>query len=56
MTIKNSGLAAGGRAHPEIRPGDKWKDGRGNLVIIESYRFDKQLSLLKLEQDWLFYY
>ncbi|HHA1286633.1 TPA: DUF4222 domain-containing protein [Enterobacter roggenkampii] len=41
MTIKNSGLAAGGRAHPEIRPGDKWKDGRGNIVIIESYRFDR---------------
>ncbi|MEQ0826318.1 DUF4222 domain-containing protein [Enterobacter dykesii] len=40
MTIKNSGLTAGGRAHPEIRPGDKWKDSRGNLVIIESYRSD----------------
>lgn len=40
MTIKNSGLAAGGRAHPEIRPGDKWKDSRGKLVIIESYRSD----------------
>lgn len=43
MTIKNSGLAAGGRAHPEIRPGDKWKDSRGNVVIIESYRFDSLL-------------
>jgi hypothetical protein len=43
MTIKNSGLAAGGRAHPEIRPGDKWKDSRGKLVIIESYRFDSLL-------------
>ena len=41
MTIKNSGLAAGGRAHPEIRPGDKWKDSRGSIVIIESYRFDR---------------
>lgn len=41
MTIKNSGLAAGGPAHPEIRPGDKWKDSRGNIVIIESYRFDR---------------
>ncbi|HHO8394417.1 hypothetical protein [Klebsiella pneumoniae] len=40
MTIKISGLAAGGRAHPEIRPGDKWKDSRGSIVIIESYRFD----------------
>ncbi len=41
MTIKISGLAAGGRAHPEIRPGDKWKDSRGSIVIIESYRFDR---------------
>ncbi|WP_407173341.1 hypothetical protein [Citrobacter farmeri] len=40
MKIKNSGLDAGGRAHPKNRPGDKWKDSRGNLVIIESYRFD----------------
>ncbi len=31
MTIENSGLTAGGRAYPEIRPGDKWKDGRGNI-------------------------
>ena len=41
MTIKNSGLAAGGHAHPEIRPGDKWKDNRGGIVIIESYRFNR---------------
>ncbi|WP_424712639.1 DUF4222 domain-containing protein, partial [Klebsiella pneumoniae] len=41
MTIENSGLTAGGRAHPEIRPGDKWKDSRGGIVIIESYRFDR---------------
>ena len=41
MTIENSGLTAGGRAHPEIRPGDKWKDSRGSIVIIESYRFDR---------------
>lgn len=41
MTIKNSGLAAGGLAHTEIWPGDKWKDSRGNIVIIESHRFDR---------------
>ncbi|SQC57519.1 Uncharacterised protein [Klebsiella pneumoniae] len=41
MTIKNSGLAAGGRAHREIRPGDKWKDSRGEIVIIESYQFNR---------------
>lgn len=41
MMIKNSGLAAGGRAHPEIRPGDKWKDSRGEIVIIESYQFNR---------------
>jgi hypothetical protein len=41
MTTKNSGLNAGGRAHPEIRPGDKWKDSRGGSLIIESYRFNR---------------
>ncbi|ATI86716.1 DUF4222 domain-containing protein [Salmonella enterica] len=41
MTIKNPGLTAGGRAHPEIRPGDKWKDKRGCLVTVESYRFNR---------------
>ncbi|EOX6933431.1 hypothetical protein ACWKBE_004260 [Enterobacter hormaechei] len=46
MTIENSGLTAGGRAHPEIRPGDKWKDSRGGIVIIESYRFDKEIVTL----------
>ncbi|MEN3754473.1 DUF4222 domain-containing protein [Mangrovibacter sp. SLW1] len=38
MTMKNPGFAAGGRAHPEIRPGDKWKDRQGKTVIIESYQ------------------
>ncbi|EAT4435230.1 DUF4222 domain-containing protein [Salmonella enterica] len=41
MTIKNPGLTAGGRAHSEIRPGDKWKDKRGCLVTVESYRFNR---------------
>ncbi|MFS2060140.1 DUF4222 domain-containing protein [Kosakonia cowanii] len=40
MKKKLTGFDAGGHTHPEIRPGDKWKDGRGNLVIIESYRSD----------------
>lgn len=46
MTIENSGLTAGGRAHPEIRPGDKWKDSRGGIVIIESYRFDIVFNII----------
>lgn len=51
MTIKYSSLAAGGHAHPELRPGDKWKDSRGNIVIIESYRSDiKSLSKRKFVQ------
>jgi len=40
MKKKLTGFDAGGHTHPEIRPGDKWKDSRGNLVIIESCRSD----------------
>ncbi|HHT8227055.1 TPA: DUF4222 domain-containing protein [Citrobacter braakii] len=41
MKKKLTGLNAGGFAHPEIRPGDKWKDNRGCLVTVESYRFNR---------------
>jgi hypothetical protein len=41
MKNKLTGLTAGGLTHPEIRKGDKWKDGRGNIVIIESNRFNR---------------
>jgi hypothetical protein len=41
MKNKLTGLTAGGLAHPEIRNGDKWKDGRGNIVIIQSNRFNR---------------
>ncbi|WP_417642203.1 DUF4222 domain-containing protein [Enterobacter kobei] len=41
MKKKISGLIAGGFSRPEIRPGDKWKDNRGCLVTIESYRFNR---------------
>lgn len=41
MKNKLTGLTAGGFAHPEIRPGDKWKDNRGCLVTVEIYRFNR---------------
>lgn len=41
MKKKLTGFNAGGLAHPEIRPGDKWKDNRGCLVTVESYRFNR---------------
>ncbi|RJT27690.1 DUF4222 domain-containing protein [Buttiauxella izardii] len=41
MKKKLTGLIAGGLAHPEIRQGDKWKDSRGNIVIIQSNRFNR---------------
>lgn len=50
MKKKLTGLNAGGFAHPEIRPGDKWKDNRGCLVTVESYRFNKS----DVYSGWLF--
>lgn len=41
MKINKSGFNAGGFAHPEIRPGDKWKDKRGCIITIESYQFNR---------------
>lgn len=41
MKKKLTGSAASGLAHPEIRRGDKWKDGRGNIVIIQSNQFNR---------------
>ena len=36
MKKKNSGLTAAGQTQPEIRPGDMFKDQRGELVTIKS--------------------
>lgn len=36
-----TGLAAGGLPRPEIRQGDKWKDKRGSIVIIQSNQFNR---------------
>lgn len=33
---KKTGLNAGGRSRPEIRPGDLWKDRNGARIIILS--------------------
>ncbi|MFN1150318.1 DUF4222 domain-containing protein [Serratia liquefaciens] len=41
MPKNNSGFIASGLARSVIRKGDKWKDKRGCLVIIESYRFNR---------------
>lgn len=41
MAKKLTGLIASSIAHPEICHGDKWKDKRGEIVIIESYRFGR---------------
>lgn len=41
MKKKLTGLNAGGFTHPDIRPGGKWKDNRGCLVTVESYRFHR---------------
>lgn len=36
MRKKNTGLNAGGLAHPEILPGDIFRDSRGELITIKS--------------------
>lgn len=41
MENKYSGLNASGLSHPEIRQGDKWRDGWGDIVTVESYRFNR---------------
>ncbi|HED1397938.1 TPA: DUF4222 domain-containing protein, partial [Citrobacter freundii] len=38
MEKKLTGSLASGFARPVIRKGDKWKDKRGCLVTVESYR------------------
>lgn len=35
MAMKNNGLTAGGQTQPEIRPGDKWKDKFGVIIVIQ---------------------
>lgn len=41
MKKKNTGLIASGLSQPEIRQGDKWRDGWGDIVTVESYRFNR---------------
>ena len=41
MERKSTGLTSGDVPHPKIEAGDKWKDGRGSVVIIESYQFNR---------------
>ncbi|WP_446030280.1 DUF4222 domain-containing protein [Lelliottia amnigena] len=41
MKKKKSGLIASGLTQPEIRHGDKWRDGYGDIVTIESYQFNR---------------
>ncbi|MFZ4221515.1 DUF4222 domain-containing protein, partial [Enterobacter ludwigii] len=41
MTKKHNQAPSEGTASPEIRTGDKWRDGRGESVTVESYRFNR---------------
>ncbi|HHA1934660.1 TPA: DUF4222 domain-containing protein [Enterobacter ludwigii] len=41
MTKKHNQASSEGTASPKIRPGDKWGDGRGESVTVESYRFNR---------------
>lgn len=39
MAKKINQALSEGRAQPEIRQGDKWRDNYGDIVTVESYRF-----------------
>ncbi|MGU9774815.1 DUF4222 domain-containing protein [Salmonella enterica] len=41
MTKKNNQACPEGIAHPEIRPGDKWQDKSGGVVLITGYQFNR---------------
>ncbi|HBC2889713.1 TPA: DUF4222 domain-containing protein [Citrobacter freundii] len=41
MKRKLTGSTASGFARPVIRKGDKWKDQRGALITVESYRLNR---------------
>ncbi|MER3141054.1 DUF4222 domain-containing protein [Salmonella enterica] len=41
MAKKITGDAASGQALPEIRPGDKWRDKSGGVVLITDYQFNR---------------
>lgn len=41
MMQKKTGTSASGRAQPEIRPGDKWRDSRGSVITISEVAFNR---------------
>ncbi|ECK7391844.1 DUF4222 domain-containing protein [Salmonella enterica subsp. enterica] len=41
MAKKMTGTTASGQALPEIRPGDKWRDKSGCVVLITGYQFNR---------------
>lgn len=41
MAKKMTGDAASGQVLPEIRPGDKWRDKIGSVVLITGYQFNR---------------
>ncbi|EAB5051750.1 DUF4222 domain-containing protein [Salmonella enterica] len=41
MAKQITGNTASGQALPEIRPGDKWHDKSGGMVLITGYQFNR---------------
>lgn len=41
MAKKITGNTASGQALSEIRPGDKWQDKSGGVVLITGYQFNR---------------
>lgn len=64
MRKKNTGLNAGGLAHPEILPGDIYQDSRGERVTVktvtenritfirEGYSGECASSLMRFEKEF----
>lgn len=64
MKIFNSGFTASGYAHPEIKPGDIYRDGYGYTVTVrtatpervtynrDGYAFDCVSSCMRFEKEF----
>lgn len=41
MTLNKTGFIASGYAHPEIKPGDIYRDNKGRLVMVDKCEYGR---------------
>ncbi|ECJ2363769.1 DUF4222 domain-containing protein [Salmonella enterica subsp. diarizonae] len=41
MTLNKTGFIASGHAHPEIKPGDIYRDNKGRLVTVDKCEYGR---------------